>query len=187
MQLLYLFYKTKNMNCFRFFSALSLCILLAFTSCTKTETITKIEVKTDTLQIAAKDTTFLMTTANWDFFDYVGLTILPASPTTYVSTPEGILAYGQQNRYGARLQVKKEVGFKDKTIYYKWKFNNGGQFAAVAVSVKYVPISNDGFPAIQGIDFGIFSTPTSTNGSIVVQPNTWYYSRLAAVKGTDMY
>lgn len=173
------------MNCFRFIAFATICLFFLTTSCTKTETITKVETKTDTLQVAAKDTTFAMDVSGWDFFTYPAF--LSPGVSTYTNTAEGIKFFAQAPRTGARLQVKNEVGFKDKTLLYKWKATGGGQFTDIVLSVKYVPTTGDGDPAIQGVDLEKYSVVQSYNGSILVQPDTWYYSRVSAQKGTNNY
>jgi hypothetical protein len=173
------------MNCLRAFSISLMISALFFTSCTKTEI--KTETITDTVQIAAKDTTFAMDVAGWDYFDFLTLALKPSGSSTFFNTQEGIKFFGQASRYGGRLQVKNEVGFKDKTLYFKWKGDGEGEFSAIAVSIKYDPMTNDSNPAIQGVDLEFYSMPNTYNGSTLILPNTWYYTRVAAVKGTDNY
>lgn len=173
------------MNRYCLFVFTLLLSLFIFSSCTKTETITKVETKTDTLQVAAKDTTFAMDVAGWDFIAYP--VFLPSGASTYINTAEGIKFFAQLPRAGVRLQVKNEVGFKDKTLLYKWKATGGGQFTDIVLSVKYVPTTGDGDPAIQGVDLEKYSVIQTYNGTILVQPDTWYYTRVSAQKGTNNY
>lgn len=175
------------MNCFRLFTITTILFAFAFTftSCKKTETITKIEIQTDTVEVAAIDTVFAMDVANWNFFNYPGF--LPSGPTTYTNTAEGIKFFPQLPRAGVRLQVKNEVGFKDKSILFKWKANGGGQFTDIVIGLKYDPTTGDGTPPIQGIDLQSYTLQNSLSGSILVQNDTWYYTRIAAQKGSDNF
>ena len=157
------------MNRYCLFAFSGLLSFFAITSCTKTETIVRIETRIDTLQVVAKDTTFSMNIVNWDYFGLLNQSFLSAGPSTYVNTTDGIKFFGQAARYGARLQVKSEVGFKDKTIYYKWKTNGAGQFSDVVIGIKYVPTSMEGKPPIQGVDLEYYSTNHSFEGSLLVQ------------------
>jgi hypothetical protein len=145
----------KHMNCFRFITLAIVCLFFLTTSCTKTETITRVETKTDTLQFAAKDTTFAMDVTGWDFYAYP--VFLSPGASTYTNTVEGIKFFAQSPRSGVRLQVKNEVGFKDKTLLYKWKATGGGLFTDLVLSVKYVPTTGNGDPAIQGVDLEEYS------------------------------
>lgn len=158
-------------------------VIILSTSCTKT--VTKTEIQRDTLQVAAKDTNFVMSVTDWDLVELQTLTLKSPNSATYLNTSEGIKFFGHTNRFGSRLQVKNEVGFKDKTIYYKWKVNNAGQYTDVVIGIKYVPLTGEGIPAIQGVDLQFYSLPNQFNNSIIVQPDTWYYTRIAAVKGTN--
>jgi hypothetical protein len=175
----------KFMNCFRLLTFIASVAGIVSVSCTKTETIIKTEVKTDTLEVAAKDTILAMDVAGWEYFVNPGT--LPAGPTTYMNTTEGIKVIPQTPRAGIRLQAKSEVGFKDKTIFIKWKVNGGGQFTDIVPSIKYVPVVGDGTPAIQGVDLDSYSVVQSVNGSTLVQSDTWYFTRVAAQKGTNNF
>jgi hypothetical protein len=93
--------------------------------------------------------------------DRLGFLCLPglsfSRASTYTNTVEGIKFFAQSPRSGVRLQVKNEVGFKDKTLLYKWKATGGGLFTDLVLSVKYVPTTGNGDPAIQGVDLEEYS------------------------------
>lgn len=175
------------MNSVRILTASLVCLVVFTTACTKTETIIKTEIKTDTVQVAARDTTFIMDVSAWNLFEYSNLTFLSSGPTTYTNTTEGIKFFGQSYRYGSRLQVKNEVAFRDKTMLFKWKANGAGQFCNIVLTVKYIPTSNDAYPELQGVDVASFSTNNVYNGSIIIQHDTWYYTRITAQNGTYNY
>lgn len=168
-------------------------ILVFSSSCTKNITEIKIVKDTlivrtvDTLVTNSKDTTFTMDVNSWNFYSYNTFTSASPGPSTYFSTEEGIRFLGQAFRRGSRLQTKKEVGFKDKKIYFKWKGFGGGQFAAFVAQVKYDPLSNDGIPSIQGVDFTNISVGNSYNSSVVVSENVWYYTTIRSIIGTDNF
>jgi hypothetical protein len=163
-------------------------------SCNKTITETKLVTDTlvvhkqDTLVVNSKDTSIAMDIAAWDCYSHNTTSLVAPGASTYFNTEEGIKVIGQGVRRGTRLQTKKELGFKDKTIYYKWKGYGGGQFAAFVVQVKYDPLSYDATnPPLQGEDFGNFSVGGSFNNSFLIQEDTWYYTRIKAITGTDNY
>ncbi len=98
------------------------------TSCQKTTNRgVEIEYRTDTIfGAAAKDTTFIMDTANWNALSFSTDSFVLFRRTTYLNTSEGIKLVNDNPHTGSRLQTKNEVYFKDKTIYYKWKVNTMG-------------------------------------------------------------
>jgi hypothetical protein len=178
--------------------AVAFSLSLISTSCVKT----KFETKTDTLRlrdtltlrdtllIAAKDTTFAMNADLWGCFgtsfNPAG-ELLSAGSSIYFTTSEGIKVLSPTYRKFSRLQTKNVIGFKDKTIYYKWKVNGFGSFAAFVLQVKYDPLTIDGKPQIQGVDFGLFTVGNTFDGSKLVNNDVWYYSRIKPVAGSDNY
>ena len=141
----------------------------------------------DTVLVRAVDTTFPMNAKSWNCFSYQTMNLIDSGATRYFTTAEGVKFMGQAYRLGARLQIKSELGFHNKVVYFKWKVFGGGQFAYLVPQVKYDPLTNDGLPLIQGVDLGFFSTGNSFNGSILIQENVWYYTRLVPVSGSDTY
>jgi hypothetical protein len=173
---------------------LTVCLIVTLfstnSSCTKTEEkIIKDTVfvpKTDTLLVAAKDTTFKMDASAWNGFAYDGNTsIIASGPTTFFNTSEGIKILAQSPRYGLRIQTKSELAFQGKTLYYKWKLNGAGQFASAVIQVKYDPLTTD-FGEIQGKDIAIFTVLNSVTNGTQVQNDAWYYTRIFP-SGTDQY
>jgi hypothetical protein len=159
--------------------------LSTVSSCKKTVEV----VIHDTTAVQAVDTMFAMVALNWDGYAYTPTSIVSISPgsTTYTTTTEGIKFMGQGYRLGSRIQTKNEIRFTNKTIYFKWKANGAGQFANIIPQIKYDAKSNDATPAIQGVDLHLFSVNGTFNGSTQVQENTWYYTRVSPVAGTDNY
>ncbi|TDH26433.1 hypothetical protein EXU57_10070 [Segetibacter sp. 3557_3] len=154
-------------------------------SCTKKEIITR--TTTDTVLLRAIDTNFLMNARSWIGFSYQSLGLIDSGASSYVTTPEGIRFRGQGYRLGTRIQTKSEIGIYNKTLYFKWKGNGGGQFAAFVVQLKYDPFTNDGQVPIQGVDLATFSVNGTVPGSTLIQNDTWYYTRVQPVTGTDNY
>lgn len=177
----------------------SLLVLTIFyfsiSSCTKTiteievrhDTVTLIKNTRDTLTVPAKDTIVSMNVSSWDLYSYKTNGLVNTGGSTYFNTAEGIKIIGQDYRLGARLQTKSELGFKSKYLYYKWKGNGGGQFAQVVPQIKYDPLTTDGLPAVQGVDWGFYSFGNSIPNGPLVQTDTWYYTRVAFVDGSDLY
>ncbi|HEX8332138.1 MAG TPA: hypothetical protein VF622_05920 [Segetibacter sp.] len=157
------------------------------TSCTKmTNRGVEIEYRTDTVNAAAKDTIFVMDTANWNAFSYSTKGLVQPSDTTYFNSSEGIRFLNKNFRTGLRLQTKTEVNFKNKTIYYKYKVETNNQYV-IATMVKYDPLTTDQFPAIQGVYFSSFSLAPQFPGIPTIQTNVWYYTRVRPIIGTDNY
>jgi len=166
-------------------SFIILIILFFSSSCKKTVTVTN-TIK-DTVLVKAVDTTFQMNAKSWNCYSYQTNTLIDSGATRYFTTAEGVKFMGQGYRLGARLQIKSELGFFNKVVYFKWKAYGAGQFAYLAVQIKYDPLSNDGTPAVQGVDLGTFSVANTFGGSVLIQDNVWYYTRLVPVSGSDTY
>ncbi|ULQ54954.1 hypothetical protein KJS94_09915 [Flavihumibacter rivuli] len=163
-------------------------------SCTKEverDTVIQIErdtiVKIDTLQVKSIDTVFAMEVSTWDCFSYQNGGYLIPGPKTYFKTAEGIEFITQGANVGTRLQTKKEVGFENKNIYYKWKPKADGQFSNFVPQIKYDPVTGDGTPPIQSVDLHSFTTEFVWAGSTLVSNNNWYYTRVSHIKGTDNF
>jgi hypothetical protein len=170
---------------------LSVCLVATLavltTSCKKTKTEIQTNTIHDTVQVRSVDTTLAMATAGWTLYSHDLQMIVPAGPTTFFTTAEGLKFIAQGVRRGARLQTKNELGFYGKTIYVKWKATGGGQFAQVVIQVKYDPTTYDALPPIQGADFTNFTLTSPFNGYPVVQSDTWYYTRIRHITGTDNF
>lgn len=153
-------------------------------SCKKsTETI----IQKDTVMVRSVDTTFKMSANSWNYFDYQTLNFLDSGATTYFTTSDGVQFRAQAYRMGARLQSKSEVGFFDKTIYFKWKGFGDGELAVFVPQIKYDALSKDNTPANQGVDLGLFAMNGPLTGAVAVMENTWYYTRVVPISGTDNY
>lgn len=149
---------------------------------------TTIHIEKDTFAVTAKDTVFSMDVNSWNLFSLATYSYLSPGSTTYMNTSEGIKFFAQAYRTGVRLEIKSEVGIKGKTIYYKWKANGGGLFAGFVPQMKYNPVTGDGTaPSIQGVDFSNYSTGNAFGSYILIQEDTWYYTRVRPLSGTDNY
>ena len=172
-----------------------LILISTISSCKKTVIETKtvtirdtVTLKlTDTLEVLSLDTNVIMTASNWTAFSYETDKRVDSGLNTYYTTTEGIRFVAQAYRLGIRIQTKSEFGFRGKNVYMKWKAYNNNQFAALVPQLKYDPTSADAVPFIQGLDLAYYSLQSTWQGSILLQPNTWYYTRWAPVAGTDEY
>lgn len=140
--------------------------------------------KSEIRYVEVKDTTLVMTAKGWNAFSFETLALMDSGNTTYFTTAEGIKFVAQIYREGARLQTKTALPFDGKSLYYKWKGNGNGQFAAFVPQIKYDPFTTDGTPSIQGVDLTIFSTKNSYNQSVLIEDDRWYYTRITPVAGT---
>jgi hypothetical protein len=154
------------------------------TSCTK-DGITLTVV--DSVRIQAFDTSVPMIAKNWSLYSYQTLSLVDSGQQTYFTTNEGVKFKGQAYRLGARLQTKTEVAIYTKTLYCKWKGNNASMFGSFAPQLKYDPYTTDSSPAIQSVDFDFFCMGNSLTGFTLIQPDTWYYTRMVPVAGTYNY
>jgi hypothetical protein len=172
--------------------SISLLVLGTTTSCTKDpETIIKTDTLTVTVNVPVKsiDTVFKMNALSWRGYSFTTSAKVDSGGTTFFTTSEGVKALGQSYRHGIRLQTVGEVGFVNKTIYFKWKGSGNGQFTDFIPQIKYDPTTNDGIPPIQGVDLDYFHVNGSAPGpySTGVTESTWYYTRIASVAGSDNY
>ena len=135
----------------------------------------------------AVDTTFVMNASSWNCFSYQTLNLIDPGRTKYFTTAQGVKFMGQAHRLGTRIQTKTDLNFCNKVVYFKWKGFGSGQYAGFVPQIKYDPFSNDGSPAIQGVDLGIFTVNTTFGGSVLIQENTWYYTRIVPISGSDNY
>lgn len=141
----------------------------------------------DTFHIRSIDTVIAMNARNMNLFSYKTLTLLDSGATTYFTTSEGVKFMGQDFRYGARLQTKVELGFNDRTIYYKWKGFGNGQLAVFVPQIKYDALFTDSTPPVMGVDLRLYPMNGTLPGTVAVTANTWYYTRVIPVAGTDNY
>lgn len=184
--------KTSLLSAF-LIGTISLLVLgTATTSCTKDpETIIKTDTVTVTVQVPVKsiDTTFKMNAMSWRGYSFQTSAKVDSGATTYLTTTEGVKAIGQAARRGIRLQTVGEIGIVNKTVYWKWKVFGNGQFTDIIPQLKYDPTTVDGLPPIQGVDLDYFHVNGAAPGSYStgVTENTWYYTRMTPVAGTDNY
>lgn len=162
------------------------------TSCTKDpETIIKTDTVTVTVTVNVPvksiDTTFKMNAMSWRGYSFATSAKVDSGATTYLTTAEGVKAIGQAYRLGIRLNTVGEVGILNKYVYWKWKATGNGQFAGFVPEIKYDPTSTDSTPAIMGVDLDLFTTNGTITNSTAITENTWYYTRMAPVVGTDNY
>lgn len=135
----------------------------------------------------AQDTSIAIDVNSWDAFSFNSSSLIAPASDTYFNTSEGIKFIAQGYRKGTRLQTKIAFNFKDKNIYYKWKGSGGGQFASFVVQIKYDPYSYEGTPPVQGVEFVNGTTANTYNGSFLMQEDTWYYTSIKAIHGTNNY
>ena len=155
------------------------------TSCSKTNTVTNTIV--DTVLVRSVDTVLPMNAKSWNYFGYQTKSLLDTGVSHYFTTNEGVRFIGQAYRIGGRLQTKIEFGINNKVVYYKWKAHGASLFAGYAPQVKYDAMYDDSTPALQGVDLGVYTVNGTVTGSIAIQDDTWYYTRVVPITGTDDY
>jgi hypothetical protein len=141
----------------------------------------------DTVQVSSVDTVFSMNVNNWNGFSYQTTAAVTSGASTYSNNADGLLLKAQASHLGLRCLTKNEMGIKDKTMYFKWKANGGGDFSAFVFQLKYDPTKTDSDPPVQNVDFVAFSTKNAISYTTLISNDTWYYTRIRAVPGTDKY
>jgi hypothetical protein len=156
-------------------SSISLLVLNTTTSCTK-DTITKTDTVTVTVNVPVKsiDTVFKMNAMSWRAYSYQTTAKIDSGATTFFTTAEGVKGLGQAYRLGLRIQTVGEVGFVNKTVYWKWKGTGNSQFAAFVPQIKYDPTTNDGIPPIFSVELDVFAVIGSGAGCSALKENTWW-------------
>lgn len=133
------------------------------------------------------DTIFPMIANAWTGYSYKINSLIDSGATKYFTTPEGVKAMGQGPRLGVRLQTKYEINFANKVVYFKWKISGDGKFVAAVPQLKYDPTTTDSNPAIMGVDLDNFYNSKPTGDIKQVMDDTWYYTRMSPIPGTDSY
>jgi hypothetical protein len=146
--------------------------LLSFSSCSK-----KCDILPPT-PVVCGDTTLPMELSGWNCYSYSSLRFRIPGAGVFEKTTEGLKAFGESYRYGARIQTKEDFCLKNKTVYMKWKVNGANAFSATAAQIKYNPLANEGIPAVEGADFCNLTTSNVFNGSVLISNDTWYYTRI---------
>lgn len=130
----------------------------------------------DTLPNNSSDSIVVnMDPANWDCF-LVGSEkyILPTAGK-FEFTAEGVKGYGESARLGCFLITTRSYELNNRTIYLKWKGNDGGAFVNYVSAIVY-----NAFVSIGSVrsysDLHSCSSPTTYNGSILVSNNQWYFT-----------
>ncbi|KPA18840.1 PKD domain containing protein [Candidatus Magnetomorum sp. HK-1] len=80
-------------------------------------------------------------------------------------TDSGLKIYGTSYRWGNNLVSKDLFNFSDSEVYIKWLANGNNRYGAFGVSIV-------------GVEGVRFTTDHSYNGSKIIQPNLWYYTRI---------
>jgi hypothetical protein len=148
------------------FSALLL--IQSFSSCTKK--CDPEEPKKDPIEVP-------LTATNWDCFRVLSQTYTAPAPGKFEFTGEGVKGFGEAYRHGCFLVTTGHWDVNNRTIYMKWKGNDGGQFCGFVISLVY----NGGVTSYK--DLNLTSSPTSWDGSVIVSNDVWYYTSVKFTNG----
>ena len=132
----------------------------------------------DTLPNNSSDSiTVSMDPANWDCFLVGSEKYLLPTAGKFEFTAEGVKGYGESSRLGCFLITTRSYELNNRTIYLKWKGNDGGAFVNYMSAIVY-----NAFVSIAPVksysDLHSCSSPTAYNGSIVVSNNQWYFTTI---------
>jgi len=124
-----------------------------------------------------------LTSNHWQYFSEKDLTIKEMWPGVYEQTREGLKIYADGYRNGARLSSFEKVCVENKVLYVKWKCEDGDMFNEYCVSLYY---HKNGYGGDNNVrtDITRFTTNNSWNNSVVIEPDTWYFTRIEVVNGT---
>ena len=124
-----------------------------------------------------------LTSKNWEYFSEKDLTMKNQQPGVYEQTNEGLKIYADGYRNGARLSSFEKVCVENKVLYVKWKCEDGNMFNEYCVSLYY---DKNGYGGDNNVrtDITRFTTHNSWNNSVVIDPATWYFTRIQIVDGT---
>lgn len=170
-------------------------LLFGNSSCKKTSTVNIYDtiVVRDTVYVPAPFTEINVSsdTSNWDLIQYSGGFPGPNSISfpaygagRFEITPEGIKGYCQTARITYGLVTTKTYDFKNHNIYLKWKSNGASQFSTVHIhlSKNGIMLPDNYFsntPSRLNYYMTNLSSPSSYNGSTIIQDNVWYYTRIS--------
>jgi hypothetical protein len=144
-------------------------LIQSLTSCTK---------KCDPEHPPANDSVVVqMNESSWDCFRVFSQKYTAPAPGKFEFTAEGVKGFGEQYRHGCFLITTGHWDINNRTLYMKWKGNDGGQFCGFVVSLVY----NGGVTNYK--DLNLTSSPTSYEGSIIVSNDTWYYTSVKVTNG----
>ena len=132
----------------------------------------------DTLPNNSTDSiTVTMDPANWDCFLVGSEKYLLPTAGKFEFTTEGVKGYGESYRLGCFLITTRSYELNNRTIYLKWKGNDGGAFVNYVSAIVYNAFVSIGSTRSYS-DLNSCSSPTVYNGSVVVSNNQWYYSTI---------
>jgi hypothetical protein len=72
---------------------------------------------------------------------------------------------------------------ENKVLYVKWKCEDGNMFNEYCVSLYYDKNGYGGDNKVR-TDITRFTTNNSWNNSVVIDPDTWYFTRIQVINGT---
>jgi hypothetical protein len=123
--------------------------------------------------------------SNWRYFGTQTERYHAVTNGMFEVTSEGVKAYGQAARYGGFLVTSDSFNLNNKTVYMKWKGNDGGQFTTFVMAAVYPDsLVYSGTSNTRNFkDINNLSSPTSYNGSVVISNDTWYYTTLRVTNG----
>jgi len=124
-----------------------------------------------------------LTAKNWEYFSEKDLTMKSLQPGVYEQTGEGLKIYADGYRSGARLSSFEKVCLENKVMYVKWKCEGGNMFNEYCVSLYYDKNGYGGDNKVR-TDITRFTTNNSWNNSIVIDSDTWYFTRIQVINGT---
>ena len=124
-----------------------------------------------------------LTSKNWEYFSEKDLIIKTQQSGVYEQTNDGLKIYAAGYRNGARLSSFEKVCVENKVLYVKWKCEDGNMFNEYCVSLYYDKNGYGGDNKVR-TDITRFTTNNSWNNSVVIDPDTWYFTRIQIVDGT---
>ncbi|MFM7371518.1 MAG: putative Ig domain-containing protein, partial [Sphaerospermopsis kisseleviana] len=125
--------------------------------------------------IFPQTTNLSLNSQDWNIYSWTG-----GGPAVMENTATDLRFYGSGYRQGTTINSKLHANFTDSTVNIKWQANGGTgyPYAGFNVGIGAIDSVINPYPypiTYQGIGF---TTDHSWAGSLVINPNTWYYTTL---------
>lgn len=123
-----------------------------------------------------------MQVSEWDFYSEKSHELLPPAQGRYEQGNDELRFYGITYRLGSRLSTKEKYCIANKVIYVKWKVGKSNGFSDYHCSFYYdkMALASDDE---KRVDFSYGSVHNTWDGSVLIEPDTWYYTRISIENG----
>ncbi len=156
-----------------FYLFIVISVSIAFSSCQKEMCIRPAE----NTPVIERDINIPMDFDNWVLYGENDNAFLDPAPNVFERIGDNLKFWGQAYRRGSRLSTRKTFYLKDNTLFMKWKANTANKFSDLHVTLYY-SLDAPGAAVTERLDLTNFSGVVTYLGSEIIQPDTWYYTRV---------